>query len=382
MALMILALPAAAGAVPDVLPDPDGKPGASNRPLKIFMLSGQSNMVGMGKADSLMPLATGNEKFGYLIDENGKWTVRNDVFYVDTYIGRVTRWLTVGLANKGKRIGPELGIGHVLGHYHDEMVLLLKIAQGNRSLGFDAMAPTSQKRLGINDRDKKWYHGWQYDEWVKNAHGILGDLKGHFPAYRGQGYEIAGFFWWQGHKDKGMAKEKHEQLLAELIGDFRAEFKAPKAPFVVATIGFSGRRLGAWQGVFEAQMAVSDPARHPEFAGNVASVDIRDMGGGGYHYGNNGATYTKVGDAMGRAMVKLLEYAAAKKAKKKAAAPKRPSRPAVDRSAVEAEKLYRTARDAERMGQRDLARTFYKKVVDKYPNTEAARKAAERLKRL
>ncbi len=247
------------------------------------------------------------------------------------------------------------------------------------------MAPTSQKRLGINDRDKKWYHGWQYDEWVKNAHGILDDLKGHFPAYQGQGYEIAGFLWWQGHKDKGMAKEKYERLLAEFIGDFRAEFKAPKAPFVVATIGFSGRNLGAWQGVFEAQMAVSDPARHPEFAGNVASVDIRDMGGGGYHYGNNGATYTKVGDAMGRAMVGLLERAAAKKAKekpeKKAAAPTRPSRPPVDRSAVEAEKLYRTARDAERMGQRGIAKTFYKKIVDKYPDTPAAKQAAERLKK-
>ena len=42
--------------------------------------------------------------------------------------------------------------------------------------------------------------------------------------------------------------------------------------------------------------------------------------------------------------------------KKKTAAPARPSRPAVDRSAVEAEKLYRTARDAERMGQRGVAR--------------------------
>jgi len=36
-------------------------------------------------------------------------------------------------------------------------------------------------------------------------------------------------------------------------------------------------------------------------------VDIREMGGGGYHYGNNGATYGKVGDAMGRAMAELLE---------------------------------------------------------------------------
>ncbi|MHC4201533.1 MAG: sialate O-acetylesterase [Planctomycetota bacterium] len=380
-----LVLPAAAADVPDILPDPDGKPGLSNRPLKVFILSGQSNMCGMGKPDSLKPLATGNEKFGYLIDDSGKWTVRKDVFYLYSLMGKklaAKGWLSATV--NGGRLGPEVGIGHVLGQYHDEMVLLIKACCGNRSLGFDVMPPTSRKRTGNTDNSKKYYHGWSYDNWVKAVHDFLGNLKGSFPAYQGQGYEVAGFFWWQGHKDKGMAKEKYEQLLAELIGDFRAEFKAPKAPFVVATIGFSGRRTGAWTGVFEAQMAVSDPARHPEFAGNVASVDIRDMGGGGYHYGNNGATYAKVGDAMGRAMAKLLEHAAAKraekKAKKKAAAPKLPSRPAVDRSAVEADKLYRTAREAERMGQRGLARTFYKRVVDKYPDTPAARKAAERLK--
>ena len=41
-------------------------------------------------------------------------------------------------------------------------------------------------------------------------------------------------------------------------------------------------------------------------AGNVASVDTRGMGGGGFHYDSNGATYARVGDAMGRAMVGLL----------------------------------------------------------------------------
>ena len=51
-------IPVRARELPAILPDPDGKPGLSNRPLKIFILSGQSNMVGMGMADKLMPLAT------------------------------------------------------------------------------------------------------------------------------------------------------------------------------------------------------------------------------------------------------------------------------------------------------------------------------------
>ena len=62
----------------------------------------------------------------------------------------------------------------------------------------------------------------------------------------------------------------------------------------------------------KAQMAVGDPDKYPDFAGNVKSFDTRSMGGGGYHYNNDGATYTRVGDAMGRAMVELLNGQAEK----------------------------------------------------------------------
>jgi TolA-binding protein len=49
---------------------------------------------------------------------------------------------------------------------------------------------------------------------------------------------------------------------------------------------------------------------------------------------------------------------------------------------VKADKLYRTALNAERMGQRGLAATFYSKIVKEYPGTPAAAKAAERLKKI
>ena len=44
---VLLVLPAM-GQVPDPLPDPDGKPADSTKPVKVFILMGQSNMVGMG----------------------------------------------------------------------------------------------------------------------------------------------------------------------------------------------------------------------------------------------------------------------------------------------------------------------------------------------
>ena len=39
---------AGAGPVPAELPDPDGKPGDASQPVKVYILAGQSNMVGMG----------------------------------------------------------------------------------------------------------------------------------------------------------------------------------------------------------------------------------------------------------------------------------------------------------------------------------------------
>jgi hypothetical protein len=60
-------------------------------------------------------------------------------------------------------------------------------------------------------------------------------------------------------------------------------------------------------------MAVADPKQHPEFAGTVASVDTRDFWrkveesprDQDYHYNQNAETYMLVGEAMGRAMVRL-----------------------------------------------------------------------------
>jgi predicted dehydrogenase len=71
---------------------------------------------------------------------------------------------------------------------------------------------------------------------------------------------------------------------------------------------------------------------------------------------------------------------AAKPKPKAEAAPKRSTRPAVDQSAAKAERLYKMGRSAENMRQRSVAKSFYNRIMDQYPNTEAAKKAAARLK--
>jgi len=85
---------------------------------------------------------------------------------------------------------------------------------------------------------------------------------------------------------------------------------------VIATVGFGGQGMGGnFLKIWEAQMAVSNPARHPAFAGNVLTVDTRDFwrsveqspANQGYHYNRNAETYRLVGDALGQAMVNLLK---------------------------------------------------------------------------
>jgi hypothetical protein len=78
---------------------------------------------------------------------------------------------------------------------------------------------------------------------VEGVHKTLKEIDKVVPGYQGQGYEIAGFGWFQGgHKDSGAAKEDYEKNLVNLIRDLRKEFNAPKtaerrsgvAPFGVA----------------------------------------------------------------------------------------------------------------------------------------------------
>ena len=52
--------------------------------------------------------------------------------------------------------------------------------------------------------------------------------------------------------------------------------------------------------------------KYPEFKGNVATVYSKPLCHGGAsnsHYGGNAETYMDIGEAMGRAMVELLQTA-------------------------------------------------------------------------
>ncbi|NQU21589.1 MAG: hypothetical protein HQ567_09925 [Candidatus Nealsonbacteria bacterium] len=442
LVMALLARPVSGAEVPAQLPDPDGKPGDATKPVKVYILAGQSNMVGMGELSGaknlytgvyltpdpaapkgpmqiwrvgdykIAPLAVylpdgtptekpvaqgqlevpekglyqmhcgsgessynvmeldgkqvyrreaGGEpvkqdvtlepgkryafnisgfkgdpprfwlqktdllgngdleavakragKFPWLLDDEDNWTVRNDVYFQEARIAKEGRGCPLSATSNGKTIGPGLGFGHVMGAFHDEQVLLIKTSMGNRSLGFDFRPPTS----GRTDPDSEW-ESLEYKLMVEGVRKTLDNIKDVVPGYKGQGYEIAGFVWWQGHKDSGSEETiaEYEKNMVNMINDVRKEFKVPTMPAVVATVGFGGHNMAdKFLRILEAQMAVGDPKKHPEFAGTVASVDTRDFWrevdesptNQDYHYNRNAETYLLVGDALGRAMVGLL----------------------------------------------------------------------------
>ena len=271
--------------------------------LKHIDLKGQGDLTSLNQEG----------KYTWFADDEGKWTTRNDVTYWETRISKEEGGSGGPLTatSNGKFIGPEVPFGYIMGTYHEEPVLLIESSMGNRALSFDFRPPSSCK---TEEEKTNEYCGFEYDAMVKGVHNTLTNIDKVVPDYKGQGYEIAGFVWFQGHKDKNVPKDVYEKHLVNLINDLRTEFKTPKMPAVVATVGFSGMEMDPGHFMtWEAQMAVGDPTQHPEFAGNVASVDTRPFWRSrgesptntGYHYNHNAETYVLIGDALGRAMVKL-----------------------------------------------------------------------------
>lgn len=266
------------------------------------------DLKGQGDLASLIQ----DGRFTWFADEQGKWTVRNDVTYWETRISKAGgSGGPLSATSNGKFIGPEVPFGFVMGTYHEEPVLLIESSIGNRALSFDFRPPSSGK---TEEEEANEWCGKEYDLMVEGVHNTLKNIDRIVPNYHGQGYEIAGFVWWQGHKDKDVPKEVYEKHLVNLIKDLRKEFKTPEMPVVVATVGFDGMDMDPGHFMtWEAQMAVGDPQQHPGFAGNVASVDTRPFWrsrgesptGTGFHYNHNAETFVLTGDALGRAMVAL-----------------------------------------------------------------------------
>lgn len=291
---------------------------AKEKPIQVFILAGQSNMVGSGLVDAdetrnggkgslnhYVDSATASDRAKRLKDREGNWSVRNDV--VIDYLDRRGK-LSVGYGSDSQRIGPELGFGQVIGDAIDEPVLLIKLAWGGKSLAVDFRPPSSGGEVGP-----------YYLQLIQQTRQILGHFGETFPELKGRNYQLAGMGWHQGWNDRvdQSFNDQYEVNLANFIRDVRKDLALETLPFVVAETGMSGpdethpRALS----IMKAQAAV---ATYPEFTGNVAFVSTKLMwrdasvspSGQAYHWNNNAETYYLIGAAMGDAMLDLIRLRA------------------------------------------------------------------------
>jgi len=252
--------------------------------------------------------------FEKMSDKNGKPKSADNV-YISYFTGSKDKntefhgKLTAGYGAKNPRnpaqseekIGPEYLFGLTIEEAQKEPILIIKTAWGGKSLHTDFRPPSAgpyqlnawqkehySKQAGHGipkdfeqwKKDKKAATGMYYTLMIEHIKHILADIKRVYPAYdTAQGYEIAGFVWFQGWNDMvdshtylHSAKQERFSLYSDLLGNFirdvRKDLSTPKMPFVIGVMGVGG--LKKKPDYFRKAMAA--PASLPEFKGNVLAI--------------------------------------------------------------------------------------------------------------
>ena len=253
---------------------------AQAKPVKVFILAGQSNMDGQADIRTIDFLGEDKDPAKAALLKIFKPDGKNFVTRDDVWVAyRGYHNLQIGLGGGGKDyskpgncIGPEYAFGYYLGQALDEQVLLLKYGPGGTSLYQNWRPPSA----GIPEGKKPEDVGVQYRGMVQNVHETLANLKQHFPAYNEKdGYEIAGFVWFQGFNDMiegGKPVAEYGTNLTCLIKDLRKDFKAPEMKVVVGVMGVNGmlNETGK-QGDIRNNMRSMNTL--PEFKGNVRAIE-------------------------------------------------------------------------------------------------------------
>jgi Carbohydrate esterase, sialic acid-specific acetylesterase len=302
---------------------------SASSPIKVFLLAGQSNMVGMGSMKHMDELVRDPDINEFRDDLwNGTaYKVRCDVrVQFDENRGCLT---LPGFASGG-RMGPEVGMGWVLGGYFkrqqqrngtpkdkQQPIVFIKTAWGGKSLAVDFRPPSSGP--GTFTRVKPLKYGVWYDIMIQDIKNALRNLGLIYPDYNPQmGYELAGFVWFQGWNDViywPYVKE-YEYNLANLIRDVRADLDAPNMPFIVGELGMHGL-TPTGKGTDRAmylRASERNVTLMPEFVSNTKYVptspfvvlNATEQYGYMYHYGARADTYYHIGKAFGYALIKFL----------------------------------------------------------------------------
>ena len=235
---------------------------AADKPLKIYILAGQSNMQGHAQKSTLPYMAQDPKTKALhdkIVDAGGTPRVYEDVRVAYFSDQNKAGPLTVGFGGGGGGgtvLGPELGFGVTMYSALKEPILIIKTAWGGKSLYCDFCPPNVGTPSHTWDKSRESV-GHYYRLMITHVRDVLKDIKKYHPGYDvTAGYEIAGFAWFQGWNDLSGPYERvkdkdgrvvknfalHTQLLAHFIRSVRKDLDTPGMPFVIGAIGVGGNK--------------------------------------------------------------------------------------------------------------------------------------------
>ncbi|MGC6467020.1 MAG: sialate O-acetylesterase [Akkermansiaceae bacterium] len=289
-------------------------------PMKVYILSGQSNMEGHAKISSFDHIGMDpktapilkemrNQDGSSKVFENIRISYRTGKEDQPAGMGPLTSGFGARKdpTQDGGKIGPELTFGIYTEKLVKEPILIIKTAWGGKSIHTDFRPPSAGPYVFRDDQieqfkkqgkdveqvkaDRAAATGKYYRLMMNHVKAVLKDPKNVHPAYDPkEGYELAGFVWFQGwndmvardvypQRDKPGGYDDYSKVLAHFIRDVRKDLDAPEMPFVIGVMGAGGptsKYEGGqkrYAGIHENfRQAMAAPAKMPEFKGNVTAV--------------------------------------------------------------------------------------------------------------
>ena len=305
-------------------------PRSHAKPLKVYILAGQSNMQGQARlytidrlamtpdsADMYEKMTGGGGKYETTEVEGDPYKGKKFTIVPETYISSQISNdksiegkgpLTVGFGSAKDKIGPEYTFGLYMHEYLQEPILIIKTAWGGRDLVRQFRPPSAgpyytaeqaeERAKFLTEKNKqkgrkevvtaealKAETGQDYRNMMAHVKKVLADIDNYHPAYKKKdGYEIAGFVWFQGWNDLVNGNDYpdnpthpqtkyalYSKLMTTFIHDVRKDLNAPRMPFVIGVIGVGGE-LEPDNKQQYLRRAMAAPASLEEFKGTVKAV--------------------------------------------------------------------------------------------------------------
>ncbi len=297
--------------------------------MPVFLMAGQSNMVGNVDRDLFDQLmsdvssGTSPTRQQRLVDRLKSWYQSTDA--MDAYSAQgvaveaaeLIRLNGEGLVNAsltqpnsrvyctssdsppqplalncGNPYGPELVLGRALANASFAPTSLIKVAEGGTTLYADWLPSSAASRTGRSV-------GHLYKRLSQRIKGLQTNPASVHPNCASQKCKWAGFIWFQGENDSFDAPnaQEYQQNLKSLISDVRSETGSPQLPVIVVQINAWAQSMDFGKQVATAQQAVvaSDA--------NAKLVVTNDLG---LHYHYDSAGQLVIGGRVAKALIPML----------------------------------------------------------------------------